>query len=159
VQPTSPLRQATTADIPAISRLMLELGYETPAEELKRRLELLLVHGDHLLRVAVDERDEVIGAIHAALRFELTAGAFVEIEAMVVSSAARRTGVGRDLVRGVEAWAAGRNVFAVRVRTQTHREAAAAFYRSLGYTPVKQQTVFAREANELRPSGPVTLPD
>ncbi|MBC8072890.1 MAG: GNAT family N-acetyltransferase, partial [Deltaproteobacteria bacterium] len=115
MQPTIPLRLATTADIPAISRLMLELGYETAAEELQRRLELLLVHGDHLLRVAVDEHDDVIGAIHAALRFELSAGAFVEIEAMVVASAARRTGIGRDLVRGAEAWAAQRGVFAVRV--------------------------------------------
>ncbi|MBC8067136.1 MAG: hypothetical protein IAG13_02290, partial [Deltaproteobacteria bacterium] len=61
--------------------------------------------------------------------------------------------------RGAEAWAAQRGVFAVRVRTQTHREAAAAFYRSLGYTAVKQQTVFAREAHELRPSGPATLRD
>ena len=29
----------------------------------------------------------------------------------------------------------------------------------LGYTAVKQQTVFARETSELRPTGPVTLQD
>ncbi len=138
---------------------MLELGYETGAVELQRRLELLLAHGDHFLRVAVDAHDHVVGGIHAALQFELTAGAFVEIEALIVSNAARKTGIGRELVRAVEGWAAQRGVYSVRVRSQVHREGASAFYRQLGYTAVKQQTVFARETSELRPTGPVTLQD
>lgn len=146
-------------DVPALGRLMLELGYETSAVELQRRMELLLAHSDHFLRVAVDEHDNVLGGVHASLQFELTVGAFVEIEALIVTRDARRSGVGVELVRGVEGWAAQRGIYSIRVRSQVHRDGAAAFYRRLGYTATKQQLVFVRETSELRPTGPVTLQD
>jgi GNAT superfamily N-acetyltransferase len=146
-------------DVPALGRLMLELGYETTPVELQRRIELLLAHGDHYLRVAVDPDDNVLGGVHASLQFELTVGAFVEIEALIVTRDSRRTGVGVELVRGVEGWAAQRGIYSIRVRSQVHRDGAAAFYRRLGYTATKQQTVFVRDTSELRPTGPVTLQD
>jgi GNAT superfamily N-acetyltransferase len=159
VLPKTPMRPATVRDVPALARLMLELGYETGAPELQRRVELLTAHSDHYLRVAVDEDDQVLGGVHASLQFELTVGAFVEIEALIVSRDSRRHGVGLELVRAVEGWAAQRGIYSVRVRSQIHRDGAAAFYRRLGYTAIKQQTVFVRETSELRPTGPVTLQD
>jgi GNAT superfamily N-acetyltransferase len=153
------LRPATHADIPTLSRLLLELGYEIATIDLGRRIDMVLAHSDHLLRLAVDADGTVLGALHAALRFDLTNGAFVEIDTLVVGASTRRSGVGRVLVRGVELWAAERGCYRVLVRSQLHREGAFAFYRELGYTQVKQQNVLVREPRELRPSGPKTLTD
>lgn len=153
------LRPASHADLPTLSRLLLELGYEIADLSLGRRVDMVLAHSDHLLRLAVDADGDVLGAVHAALHFDLTNGAFVEIEVLVVAASTRRSGVGRALVRGVELWAAQRGCYRVIVRSQIHREAAFAFYRELGYVPTKQQNVLVREPRELRPSGPTTLTD
>lgn len=142
-----------------LSRLLLELGYDCEAGELGRRVDMILAHSDHVMRLAVDVDGEVLGAVHAALQFDLTNGACVEITALIVGAAVRRGGVGTVLVRGVEAWAAHRGSYRVLVRSQTHREGAVAFYRGLGYALVKQQNVLVREARELQPQGPKTLTD
>lgn len=153
------LRPATKADVPVLVRLLLELGYDIPEVDLARRVDMVLAHSDHFLRIAIDADHDVLGAVHASLHFDLTNGAFVEISALVVGRAVRRSGVGRVLVRGVETWAAHRGSYRVLVRSQLHREAALAFYRELGYTPTKQQNVLVREPRELRPLGPTTLTD
>ncbi len=153
------LRPATKADVPTLARLLLELGYDTESVELGRRVDMVLAHSDHFLRLAIDADHHVLGAVHASLHFDLTNGAFVEISALIVGGAARRSGVGRVLVRGVESWAAQRGSYRVLVRSQTHRESAFAFYRELGYVPTKIQHVLVREPRELRPSGPTTLAD
>lgn len=153
------LRAPLRGDIPTIGRLLLELGYDVAAADLARRIETISAHSDHFLQIAVDEEREVVGVVHAAMIFDLTAGAYVEITALVVSATTRRSGVGRALVRGVESWAARRGSYRVVVRSQLHRDAATQFYRELGYTPVKQQNVLVREPRELRPSGPKTIDD
>jgi GNAT superfamily N-acetyltransferase len=153
------LRPATNRDLQTLSRLLLELGYEIADVDLGRRIDMVLAHSDHLLRLAVDADGDILGAVHAALHFDLTNGAYVEIEVLVVAASTRRSGVGRVLVRGVELWAAERGCYRVLVRSQLHREGAFAFYRELGYVPVKQQNVLVREPRELRPSGPTTLTD
>lgn len=153
------LRPATHADLSTLSRLLLELGYEVADLSLGRRIDMVLAHSDHLLQLAIDADGNVLGAVHAALHFDLTNGAYVEIEVLVVSASTRRSGIGRALVRGVELWAAERGCYRVLVRSQVHRDGAFAFYRELGYVPVKQQNVLVREPRELRPSGPTTLTD
>lgn len=153
------LRPATHADLSTLSRLLLELGYEIADVALGRRIDTILVHSDHLLKLAVDADRNILGAVHAALHFDLTNGAYVEIEVLVVAADTRRSGVGRVLVRGVELWAAERGCYRVLVRSQIHRDGAFAFYRELGYVPTKQQNVLVREPRELRPSGPTTLTD
>ncbi|MFO0633389.1 MAG: GNAT family N-acetyltransferase [Nannocystaceae bacterium] len=153
------LRPPSRGDLPAMQRLLLELGYDVDPTQLGRRVELLAAHSDHFLRVAVDADGEVLGAVHAFLLFDLTAGAATEIAVLVVGSRTRRGGVGRALVHAVEGWSAQRGVFRVQVRSQIHREGAHAFYRELGYVPVKQQTVLVREPKELRPRGPTTIVD
>lgn len=153
------LRAVGRADIPTIGRLMLELGYDVAEADLSRRIDTIRAHSDHFLQVAIDIDRDVLGVVHAALMFDLTAGAYVEITALVVSSTTRRGGVGRALVRGVESWAARRGSYKVLVRSQTHREDALRFYRELGYVSVKQQNVLVREPRELRPVGPKTIDD
>lgn len=153
------LRAVKRSDLPTIGRLLLELGYDVAEPDLGRRIDTILAHSDHFLQVAVDIDREVLGVVHAALIFDLTAGAYVEITALVVSATTRRGGVGRALVRGVESWAARRGSYRVVVRSQLHREGALQFYRELGYVPVKQQNVLVREPGELRPTGPKTIDD
>jgi ribosomal protein S18 acetylase RimI-like enzyme len=57
---------------------------------------------------------------------------------------ARRRGVGRRLVDGAEAWARERGLSSMRLRSRVTRVEAHAFYRRLGYEPVKQQLQFRK---------------
>jgi len=152
------IRTALPDDAIAVARLMLELGYECDAARMRRRIERLLAMPDHGLWVAVDE-DEIVACAHAKLELLLSSPPAVELAALVVSRDARRTGVGRALVRAVEHWSASRGIYRVIVRSQTHRTDARDFYLKLGYVASKEQTVFVREPREHRPAGPTTLVD
>lgn len=153
------LRPVARHDVATLKRLLLELGYDVETDHLTRRVELVGVHSDHFLQVAVDSDDRVLGAVHAHLQFDLTSGAFTEIAMLIVAHDTRRGGIGRSLVHAVEGWSAQRGVFRVLVRSQLHREAARAFYRELGYVETKQQSVLVREPRELRPRGATTVVD
>lgn len=153
------LRPAAAGDIPALVALLRQLGYDSDPLALRRRLELISAHSEHHLHVAIDEDGQILGMIHAQARVDMTRGPHVEIEALVVGINARRSGVGRSLVRGAELWAARLGYYEIVVRTQLHRSEAQAFYQRLGYVEIKQQAVLVREHDELRPAGPKTIAD
>jgi GNAT superfamily N-acetyltransferase len=53
--------------------------------------------------------------------------------------------VGRALVERAEQWARSRGLSGIRLRSRVTRAEAHAFYRCLGYQPVKQQLQFRKE--------------
>lgn len=92
--------------------------------------------------MAVSPADVVIGFIHG--RISRTLEARVLIVALVVSSKARREGVGRRLVAEVERWAATTDAEAIVVRSNTARGEAHEFYPAAGYEKVKTQAVYLK---------------
>lgn len=138
------LRPATPADAAAIAALSGELGYAASAEEMAARLSRILPQDGHLVLVALGERGEPVGWIHAAEQEVLEAGFRCTILGLVVGERARRGGVGRGLVAAVEAWAAGRGHRDVTVRSAVPRAESHPFYLGLGYERVKTQHVYRK---------------
>ena len=99
------LRRARLEDAAEIARLVTELGYPVEAGAILPRLQALLVHPDHLVTVAAGPNDRLSGVIMAEHRVLLLYGPQVEIMGLSVGSDVRRMGVGRALVKAVEAWA------------------------------------------------------
>jgi GNAT superfamily N-acetyltransferase len=137
------LRPATEKDAPSIAKLTRELGYPATALEIRRRIKDILA-SDHDLLVVAEESSRVAGWFQAHASVAVESGFRVEIVGLVVSSAARRRGVGRALVAEAERWAARQGAETVVVRSNQQRVESHAFYPALGYKVAKTQMVYRK---------------
>jgi len=142
------LRRARLEDAAEIARLVTELGYPVETEAILARLQALLVHPDHLITVAVGPNDHLSGVIMAEHRALLLYGPQVEIMGLSVGSDVRRTGVGRALVKAVEAWAQQLGDSPIVVRSNVVRPESHPFYEKIGYERRKTQHVYARSSGK-----------
>lgn len=140
------IRRMSEADAEAVAQLSGELGYPSDADTVRHRLRAI-DPGDFVV-VAVSPADVPIGFIHARLSRGLETEARVLIVALVVSSQARRVGVGRRLIAEVESWAATTSAEAVVVRSNTERNEAHDFYPAAGYEKVKTQAVYLKRLRD-----------
>jgi GNAT superfamily N-acetyltransferase len=138
------LRRASIDDTPPLVRLMLELGYDVDEAAMRRRLGRLLGLGDHAVFVASEPPYGIVGALHVAVSVTLILRPFADIRALIVRRDHRRQGVGQALVERCLRWATDRGVLDVVTTAQAHRQAAAGFYRSLGFRLLGEHNVFIR---------------
>jgi GNAT superfamily N-acetyltransferase len=137
-------RRARPEDAARLAALSAELGYPMTPDEAAQRLSEIGGHADHALLVA-DRDGRVAGWIQVSLPRIFETPRRAEIAGLVVDSAARGRGIGRQLVAAAEAWARERGCLAVRVRSNVVRERAHAFYRREGFREIKTQQVLEKE--------------
>jgi GNAT superfamily N-acetyltransferase len=137
------LRVATGQDSSELARLCTQLGYPVSDEVMRDRLDQLLGSANHVVLVA-HSGGALLGWITGEARITLETGSRVEITGLVVDAAARRAGVGRLLVGGVERWAAGRHCKEVVVRSSISRAESHPFYEKLRYGRAKTQHAYKK---------------
>ncbi len=137
------VRPARADDAGAIARLSAELGYPAAPEDTVSRLTALLADERQLVVVAEDDGN-VVGWLQATAGLVLESGFRVEIVGLVVAAAARRRGVGRELVHRAETWAVGVGARVLVVRSNIARTESHRFYPALGFTAAKTQHVYRR---------------
>jgi GNAT superfamily N-acetyltransferase len=140
---------ARVEDAEPLARLLNLLGYPSTAEQVVDRLG----HWDAEPRSAVlaaHDGAELLGclAVHSSPLFELT-GRSARIQALVVATAGRRSGVGRALVAAAEKLARDWGCRMIEVTSARDRVDAHAFYQQLGY--VDQCARSGRFLKELAP--------
>ena len=135
------IRAARSYDVSAIAALCTELGYPATRQEISRRLAALDAVSMHGVWVAEDAEGRVVGWLHAARCLHLADDENVEILGLVVTEAARGSGVGAGLLRFAERWAAQAGCTRVRVRSRIDRERAHNFYAREGYSRAKVSLV------------------
>jgi GNAT superfamily N-acetyltransferase len=143
---TSPpplVRPAVPSDAPRLAQLSGELGYPVAADTIAARLARLLARADDVVFVAETD-GHVVGWIHGAEQDLLESATRCELLGLVVDAGHRAQGVGRRLVAAVEAWAAGRGLELVSVRSNVSRTESHPFYERLGYTRVKTQHAYRK---------------
>jgi GNAT superfamily N-acetyltransferase len=138
------IRSAVPADAAAVARLSDQLGYPVAAQALAARLQGLLASEEQAVYVAAEGEAEVVGWIHGAEQVLVESGPRCEILGLVVDEAARRGGIGRQLVQAVERWALARGLPEVSVRSAVSRAESHPFYEQLGYNRVKSQHVYRK---------------
>ena len=144
------VRRAHPDDAGRVAELAAELGYPAASEEMRRRIVLLEGRSDHAVLVAL-VAGRVEGLLHAELVHGITDDAHVEIAALVIDSALRGRGLGKELLSRAEAWARERGVARVGLRSRSTRERAHAFYLREGYHVAKTQLRFVRELDTEPP--------
>jgi GNAT superfamily N-acetyltransferase len=128
------IRSAAAADAPTIAALLGELGYPADARSVAARLAPLLPRGDMAILVAELE-GAVVGLGSVFLLPVLHEnGARAMITALVVSESTRRRGVGRLLVRSLQAFARENGCTRIIVTTANHRADAHQFYEDIGFS-------------------------
>jgi GNAT superfamily N-acetyltransferase len=138
------VRSAQFGDVQEIARLSLELGYPTTIETTASSLDTLLNSTRYLVVVAPAPGNHLLGWLVAERRVWLESGEGVEITGLVVSSSARRLGVGRALVLSAEDWARQQGFRSIRVRSNVLRVESHPFYQSIGFFPKKSQHVYEK---------------
>jgi GNAT superfamily N-acetyltransferase len=138
------VRRMAEADAEVVATLAGELGYPNDAETIRARIRA--IGESDLLLVAVDASDKAVGFIQAHRVCIIEVGFRVEILGLVVSSSARRSGIGRRLISEAERWAQSIDAEAISVRSNTKRVEAHLFYPVLGYKQIKTQAVYEKAA-------------
>jgi GNAT superfamily N-acetyltransferase len=138
------IRPASEHDAAELARLSAQLGYPASEDQIRARLRRLLASPADALLVAASAEGPLLGWIHGALTQLLESDYRVEICGLIIDAANRRRGLGRELVRRLETWAADHGATQSSVRCRTTRHDAHHFYENLGYTLAKTQLTFRK---------------
>jgi len=126
------VRKMTRDDLPALPDLLDQLGYDIPADEVRRRFAMVAAAPDHALLVA-ETADRLVGMVHVYFRPAIEKPPQAVVQALVVDRVERRTGTGRALMAAAEQWAVARGLGSIALSSQIQRDDAHAFYARLGY--------------------------
>ena len=139
------IRQATLQDTHAIQQLAKdELGYDYPIDQTAQQLEKLLASAQHIVFVAVNQQDTVVGVVHGAHYESFYGDPALNILALAVTKAAHGQGIGRLLMQAIGDEARKKGYSLIRLNSGSHRIEAHQFYQKIGYQRVKEQVVFHR---------------
>ena len=141
---TGPIRQAVTADVPAVARLT-EAAYAPHAARIGMRPAPM--DADHAADVAAG-RVWVVDGDAGPVAAIVLAGepGYLLVESVAVDPAVQGAGLGRRLMAHAEAQAAARGYAEVRLYTNVLMTANVAWYPRLGYeeTERREEDGFAR---------------
>jgi len=128
------IRPARCADAPAVTAMLVELGYpDNSVAGVHRRLVRWSRTADGAVFVA-DIAGVVAGVVAvAAIPLLEREGSLGRLVALVVDESRRGEGIGRGLVTAAETAALGMGCVSMEVTSSRHRTDAHAFYRQLGY--------------------------
>ncbi|RSM85571.1 GNAT family N-acetyltransferase [Kibdelosporangium aridum] len=128
------VRPANGADASRIAALLAELGYpDNDPDSVHKRLENWTNHPRSTVLVA--ERDGFVAGVISVTAIPLLErdGWQGRIVALVTAESARGKGIGRQLVDAAEDFARKNGCGRMEVTSSNRRDAAHAFYRTLGY--------------------------
>jgi N-acetylglutamate synthase-like GNAT family acetyltransferase len=127
------IRDAEPRDVPALARLLEQLGYPAAEEAVLRRLERIEASpADRLFVAELDGSVVGLAGVHVSPSLEHDRDA-AKVSAIVVDEGHRRRGVGRALLDAVEAEARERRCALVFLTTAERRGEAHEFYRRSGW--------------------------
>jgi len=135
------IRKALVQDAAAIAKLSNQLGYAANLLQIESRLQKLSFQSDHLVVVATLE-ESVRGWAHGFYTQRIESDPFVEIGGLIAHQEFRNAGIGKSLIVEIISWTKTIGAKKTRVRCNTIRDEAHAFYNNIGFTLKKQQKVF-----------------
>jgi ribosomal protein S18 acetylase RimI-like enzyme len=126
------VRDARPADLSAVHRLIGQLADAPDEAVFGIRFDRAMASDGHRIIVAEVE-GRVVGVLHMFERAALEKPCEAVVQALVVDSEARSSGVGEALMRAAEAWAQSRKLPSVSLYSRADRKRAHAFYERIGY--------------------------
>ncbi len=135
------IRSITIDDVPAVTVLSEQLGYNMSIENTALQIAEILNSPNDMACVAVMD-NKVVGWIHVFYTLRIECPSYCEIGGLVVDEHHRSTGIGKMLIECIKPWCADKKCSVLKVRSNIKRNDAHRFYMQAGFTEVKQQKVF-----------------
>ena len=129
------INRIETGDLPALAELYAELSDEPVDQEgMRAAYERIREHPDYAL-FAVRVDGQLAGSAMAVVCWQLNRDAwpFMVMENFIIGGGYRRLGLGRELLRAVEALAVDRGCRSVMFASSMRRSGAHRFYEAAGY--------------------------
>ena len=130
-------------DVPAVADLCEQLGYPADVSVVLGRIRQIAADPRRSVLVACMD-NSVVGWIDLSIEYHLQSEPAALIGGLVVAETARNKGIGRQLCQAAEAWARECGMTRIRVRSNTIRDRAHAFYLRDGYARLKTSAVFEK---------------
>jgi GNAT superfamily N-acetyltransferase len=128
------IKTAEIKDAPGIAILTGELGYSVTESQTKQWLGMILNSVEHCAMVAKDNVGMLYGWVVVEKRVSLETGCKAEISGLVISSNARRLGIGKQLILACESWALQKELEKLVVSSNIKRESSHIFYKNIGFS-------------------------
>ncbi len=146
---TITIHRATPADKPEWLRMRLQLWPDHTAEEHLSEMQAILdASGEQPVFIALRKDGHLGGFLEGGTR-KYADGCKTSpvgyIEGWYVDEDLRRTGVGADLVRAMEAWARARGLVEVGSDTWLENVTSIAAHKHLGYVEMERLVHFAKK--------------
>ncbi len=132
---TVSIRAFQKEDLPALTELTNQLGYETSIEEMSARMKQIQSLDNYWTFVAVVDQ-QVAGYIGLNKNyFWEQDGCFIRIQALVTNKEFRRLGIGQKLIEAVEKLGkeVGAKLMTLNCGNKPERESAHKFYPLMGF--------------------------
>lgn len=139
------IRNSLASDAARIADLATQLGYPSTPEEIIHRLAAVAQDGSHVVFVAEDAEGAVVGWADVFELRVMAHDAVAELAGLVVDSAQRSSGIGKELLLAAEDWARVRGLPKLVLRSNVIRGEAHHFYEREGYERLKTQHVFMKK--------------
>lgn len=139
------IRSIRASDAPHLVGLLAQLGYPSEAGVVAMRLvEIMNAESQEILIAVSADESRIDGYVGVERRLTLVDGERVEITGLVVDAAARRSGVGRALMRAAEQWAVQHRIHTIVVRSNVTRPESHPFYEGIGYQRTKTSHTYLK---------------
>jgi GNAT superfamily N-acetyltransferase len=138
------IRPAQASDARRIAELSGQLGYPTTAQQMAKRLPVVLKDRGAACFLAETKEQGVVGWVHLSTTPLVEVEQRAEVNGLVVDEAVRSQGAGWLLLEAGERWARKKGCKGVSVRSNVIRERAHAFYLRHGYEHYKTQKAFRK---------------
>lgn len=127
------IRAAKARDSAMLANLLDQLGYPASAPEVAERFRRLAEMASEKMLVA-ERNGKAVGliSVHRTMLLH-TADNLCRITALVVDEAARRQGIGRQLMQAAERWAWSQDCAVIELTSADRRADAHRFYAACGY--------------------------
>ena len=138
------IRRAKTSDATRLAELAGQLGYPTPASQMRARIRNIKPASLHAVFVADSKKDGVVGWLLVSKNPLLESEMRAEVNGLVVAEGQRSLGAGARLIAAAEDWARKHGCKDMSVRSNVIRERAHKFYERNGYEHYKTQKSFRK---------------
>ena len=135
------IRLMQQQNVNAVTTIYRQLGYQITVEQVQQNIQLFLDQEDIAAFVAVHE-NKVVGWITVAYIISISSLPVCEIRGLVVDEKYRRNNIGTILIEHAKQWCKEKDCDTLRLRCNTKRKEAQAFYLYLGFNEKKEQKVF-----------------
>ncbi|MEU8632839.1 GNAT family N-acetyltransferase [Amycolatopsis sp. NPDC048633] len=141
------IRPVRAADAPRLTGLLAQLGYPGELDAVTTRLAAVLGSATQQVLVATPAGGSRIDGYVGVERRPplLEQDERVEVTGLVVDAAARRSGIGRALMRAAEQWAARHDLHTVVLRSNVARPESHPFYEGIGYRRKATSHLYRKE--------------